>query len=291
MIYQGRLLQGRSTGEAASRADWRYQRQEASCWMSRFTNLSNRIHNHTFSLTNLLFFKINVLFIFFGSNTSIRLIHPPLDSSFHLLHFAACCHHSSITVSMHPHTLLRRHLPNMSPRLPQIFIPGSLRSIVFISSCLNFEGSQLILLSSLHPPYFLLTSTSFPPYILLISSLLLPHFLLTSSSFPPYTLLPFSHPPAFLPYGKKFVFLIENLNEIVPKLIFQWGLGPEPHWESRTSSRTSSIVINMNNTTWSTFLVDSAFSTEQIFPDLKVLPLLYLFSSETSVNSDMRAIK
>ena len=40
-------------------------------------------------------------------------------------------------------------------------------------------------------------------------------------------------------------FLIENLNEIVPKSRSQWGLGQEPHWESRTSSRTSSKVKNL----------------------------------------------
>ena len=47
------------------------------------------------------------------------------------------------------------------------------------------------------------------------------------------------------PYGKKFVFLIENLNEIVPKLRSQWGLGQEPDWESRTSSRTSLRIKNL----------------------------------------------
>ena len=46
-------------------------------------------------------------------------------------------------------------------------------------------------------------------------------------------------------YGKKCVFLIENLNEIVPKLGSHWGLGQEPHWESRTSSRTSSKIKNL----------------------------------------------
>ena len=41
------------------------------------------------------------------------------------------------------------------------------------------------------------------------------------------------------PYGKNVVFLIENLNGIVPKLWSQRGLGQEPHWASRTSSKTS----------------------------------------------------
>ena len=45
------------------------------------------------------------------------------------------------------------------------------------------------------------------------------------------------------PYGN--FFLIENLNEIIPKSRCQWGLGQEPHWESRTSSRTSSKVKNL----------------------------------------------
>ena len=40
-------------------------------------------------------------------------------------------------------------------------------------------------------------------------------------------------------YGKNSVVLIENLNEIFPKLRSQWGLVQEPHWESRTSSQTS----------------------------------------------------
>ena len=31
------------------------------------------------------------------------------------------------------------------------------------------------------------------------------------------------------PYGKKFVFLIENLNDIIPKLKSLKGLGQEPH--------------------------------------------------------------
>ena len=39
-----------------------------------------------------------------------------------------------------------------------------------------------------------------------------------------------------------FVFLIENLNEIVPKSRSQWGLG---HWESRISSKTSLRIKNL----------------------------------------------
>ena len=38
---------------------------------------------------------------------------------------------------------------------------------------------------------------------------------------------------------EKIVFLTENRNEIVPKWRSQWGLGQDPHWESRTSSKTS----------------------------------------------------
>ena len=40
----------------------------------------------------------------------------------------------------------------------------------------------------------------------------------------------------YKPLREVFVFLIENLNEIVPKLRSQWGLGQEPHWESRGPS-------------------------------------------------------
>ena len=47
------------------------------------------------------------------------------------------------------------------------------------------------------------------------------------------------------PLRKIFIFLIENLKEIVPKLRSQWGLGQEPHWESRTSSRTSLRIKNL----------------------------------------------
>ena len=60
------------------------------------------------------------------------------------------------------------------------------------------------------------------------------------------------------PYGKKFVFLIKNLNEIVPKLRSQWGLCQnlieiqEPHQEprqkSRTQSRTSSKIKILGKT-------------------------------------------
>ena len=204
--------------------------------MSRFTNLRNRIHNHTFLFMNLSHNKCPIYIL------RIKYLHPSHSSTsrYHYSFYFLCFlhvryHHTLITRSMHPHTLPHRHLPNLPPLSStdphSISLHGlHSRSFSYLHWLMfKFEGFSYILRrSSLHPPHFLLISSffrntfaSFPFHILELS-------------FSVY-LLSFAHPSPFLksfPFLFKTSFLLTTsafpVSSSIPSYILSFFLYPLP---------------------------------------------------------------